>query len=352
MKIIKNVVKIIVSLVLLLILIFLGFVAYIIITDYQPEEIEAAMVLNDNEVVITGTTFTVTTFNIGYCGLDDAQDFFMDGGVMSHSSSLEQTEENLANVIEFIELQNSDFYFLQEVDERGSRSFNVNQRDAIQSEFNDYSATYSYNFQSRWTPIPIFDPLGSAYSGLMNLSRFGISESTRYKLPGVEPFPMRYFKLDRSVMEEVYDLGNGRQLYMINLHLSAYDKGGTIRAEQVQFIIDHINDIYNDGENYVIFGGDWNHLLDESRFSDDLPGWVATLPDSLFETGFNLGFDSTTTTVRDNNQPYVPGENFETVIDGFLVSPNIRIDSVVGNDLNFENSDHNPVTMTFTLLDE
>merc|ERR1711879_604590 len=109
---------------------------------------------------------------------------------------------------------------------------------------------------------------------------------------------MRYFKLDRSVMEEVYDLGNGKSLYMINLHLSAYDQGGTIRAEQVGFIIDHINEIYNDGENYVIFGGDWNHLLDDSRYADDLPGWVATLPDALFETGFNLGYDTNTTTVR------------------------------------------------------
>jgi endonuclease/exonuclease/phosphatase family metal-dependent hydrolase len=330
---------------------FCGFVGYIVITDYQPEDVEAATVLNDNEVAITGNVFTVTTFNIGYCGLDKDQDFFLDGGVMSHSSSKEQTEINLEAVESYIETQSSDFYFLQEVDVSGSRSFNVNQQESIQTTFSEYSATYSYNFKAKWIPIPVFDPLGSAYGGLMNLSRFSPLQSTRYSLPGEEPFPKKYFELDRSVMEDVYNLENGKKLYMINIHLSAYDKGGTIRAEQVQFMIDYINEIYDEGENYIIFGGDWNHLLDSSKFVVDLPDWVATLPEALFDTGFNLAYDTDTSTVRSDDTPYVEGENFETVIDGFLVSPNITINLVEGGNLGFENSDHNPVTLTFTLND-
>lgn len=337
--------------VLVLVVGFCGFVGYIIITDYDPEDIEAATVLRDNGEALTGSTFTVTTFNTGYCGLDENQDFFLDGGTMSHSSSKEQTEINLEAVEAFIELQNSDFYFLQEVDVKGSRSFNVNQQESILNTFTEYSASYSYNYQAKWVPVPVFDPLGSAYSGLMNLSKYSSISSTRYKLPGEEPFPKKYFELDRSVMEDVYELENGKKLYMVNLHLSAYDEGGTIRALQVQFLIDYINDLYDDGENYIIFGGDWNHLLDNSKYQEDLPGWVALLPDSLFETGFNLAYDTNVNTVRSNDTAYVEGTTFETVIDGFLVSPNITVDSIVGNDLGFENSDHNPVTLTFTLND-
>jgi endonuclease/exonuclease/phosphatase family metal-dependent hydrolase len=347
MKILK---KFIIA-VMVLIVAFCGFVGFIIVTDYAPEEVEAATILRDNEISVTGTTFTVTTFNTGYCGLDKDQDFFLDGGTMSHSSSEEKTKENLEGVTKFIEEQGSDFYFLQEVDVKGSRSFNVNQREAILNEFTDYSATYSYNFKAKWIPIPVFDPLGSAYSGLMNLSRFSPESSTRYKLPGEEPFPKKYFELDRSIMEDVYTLDNGKSLYMINLHLSAYDKGGTIRAEQVQFLIDYITDIYDEGENYIVFGGDWNHLLDSSKFEDDLPGWVATLPDNLFDTGFTLAYDANTSTVRGNDTAYVEGENFETIIDGFLVSPNITINSIEGGNLGFQYSDHNPVTLSFTLND-
>lgn len=347
MKILKKLVLV----VLVLIVAFCGFVGYIMITDYAPADVEAATILRDNETPVTGMTFTLTTFNIGYCGLDKEQDFFLDGGTMSHSSSEEKTLDNLEGVKTFIDEQASDFYFLQEVDVKGSRSFNVNQRESIIDEFTGYSATYSYNFKAKWIPIPVFDPLGSAYSGLLNLSKFTPVSSTRYKLPGDEPFPKKYFELDRSVMEDVYTLENGKSLYMVNLHLSAYDKGGSIRAVQVQFLIDYINDIYDDGENYIIFGGDWNHLLDSSKFTDDLPGWVATLPDSLFETGFNLAYDTNTSTVRSDETAYVEGTTFETVIDGFLVSPNITVDLVEGGDLGFEYSDHNPVTLTFTLND-
>ena len=347
MKIIKRILLIL----LIPVIGFLAFVAYIAITDFTPDEVQDATILVDNEVPISGNTFTVTTFNIGYCGLDDAQDFFMDGGVMSRSSSEAQTLENLTAVESFIETQNSDFFFLQEVDVKGTRSFNVNQQESILSSFVDYSATYSYNFKAKWIPIPVTNPLGSAYSGLMSLSKFSPDTSTRYKLPGDEPIPKRYFDLDRSIMEDVYTLENGRKLYMLNMHLSAYDKGGTIRAEQIQFMTDYINDLYNEGENYIIFGGDWNHLLDNSKFTDDLPDWVATIPDTLFESGFSLAYDTTVNTVRSDETPYEAGVTFETVIDGFLVSPNIQVDSVVGSDLSFENSDHNPVTLTFTLLD-
>ncbi len=352
MKLLFRILKRIMLVVLVLVIAFCGFVGFIIVTDYAPDDVEAATILRDNEVAITGTTFTVTTFNTGYCGLDENQDFFLDGGTMSHSSSLEQTEENLEAIEAFIQEQGSDFFFLQEVDVKGSRSFNVNQRDSILDEFTDYSATYSYNYKAKWVPIPVFDPLGSAYSGLMNLSVFSPMSSTRYKLPGEEPFPKKYFELDRSVMEDVYELENGKKLYMINIHLSAYDKGGNIRALQVQFLIDYINELYDEGENYIIFGGDWNHLLDNSKFEEDLPGWVALLPDNLFDTGFSLAYDTNVSTVRSNDTAYVEGETFETVIDGFLVSPNITVDSVVGNDLGFENSDHNPVTLTFTLNEE
>ena len=345
MKILKK----LLLMLLVFVLAFIFFVGYIIITDFNPEDVEAGQILSDNDITLTGTTFTVTTFNIGYCGLDDEQDFFLDGGTMSRSSSKEQTETNLSNIESFIETQNSDFYFLQEVDVKGTRSFNVNQQQSILTYFEDYSATYSYNFKAKWIPIPIFSPLGSAYSGLMNLSRFGPESTTRYKLPGDEPFPRKYFDLDRSMMEDVYTAENGKKLYMINIHLSAYDKGGTIRAQQVQFMIDYITDLYNDGESYIIFGGDWNHLLDSDKYTEDMPGWVATLPENLFDTGFNLAYDTTVNTVRNNDTAYNPGVTFETVIDGFLVSPNITVLSVVGNDLSFENSDHNPVTLTFEL---
>jgi endonuclease/exonuclease/phosphatase family metal-dependent hydrolase len=54
--------------------------------------------------------------------------------------------------------------------------------------------------------------------------------------------------------------------------------------------------------------------------------------------------------VRDNATPYVKGETFETVIDGFLISPNLEIIKTKTHDLGFKNSDHNPVTVTLKFV--
>lgn len=53
--------------------------------------------------------------------------------------------------------------------------------------------------------------------------------------------------------------------------------------------------------------------------------------------------------MRDDVKKYVEGENFVTIIDGFIVSPNVEIVNVQGKDLKFENSDHNPVSAVFKL---
>lgn len=42
-----------------------------------------------------------------------------------------------------------------------------------------------------------------------------------------------------------------------------------------------------------------------------------------------------------------PGENYVGVIDGFVVSPNVQVQSVTTTDLGFEYSDHHPVTARF-----
>jgi len=349
MKVFKVIMKGLLLLLLIVLVGGAGFIGYAAATDYRPELVEDAEIIQNAATEIEGMTFKVTTFNIGYAGLDKDQDFFMDGGTMSRSSSLEQTNTNLDSFISFIETEDSDFFFLQEVDEDAIRSFGIDQKELFSSHFSNYTATFSYNFKAKWVPVPLTNPIGDVSAGLMNLSKFKTSSSTRYQLPGEGPWPQRYVDLDRCVMEDVFVLEDGSSLYMINIHLSAYDKGGTIRAQQVQFLIDYINDLYAEGDNYIIFGGDWNHLLDNSKMVDSLPDWVAILPDNLFDTNFQLAYDTNVNTVRSDDAPYEEGVNFETVIDGFLVSPNIQIDSVVGHDLGFENSDHNPVSMTFTL---
>lgn len=127
----------------------------------HPAEIEDARMLNIKAIEpISLDNFEITTYNIGYCGMDANQDFFMDGGAMSRSSSLEQTETNMNKVIEFVDTIKSDAYFIQEVDESATRSHEMNQIDKLVDALPDYSATFAYNYKANWVPVPLAEPMG------------------------------------------------------------------------------------------------------------------------------------------------------------------------------------------------
>jgi endonuclease/exonuclease/phosphatase family metal-dependent hydrolase len=332
---------------------FLVFLAFIVVTDYRPLPVEVAETLREaRRDVPAGEPVRITTFNIGYAGLDAGQDFFLDGGESSRSRSRAQTQINLAAIMQFLTSNDADIYALQEVDRRASRSFDIDQVSMIVDGVRpDYGAWFAYNYRARWVPVPVTRPMGYAHSGLLTLSRFRSSQARRYALPGDEPIPRRYFDLKRAVLQNVFPVDNGKDLYFIHLHLSAFDEGGLIRAQQIAFLTEHIRALAGAG-HYVILAGDWNHLLDlqfVERTGEELPEWVALLPERFLALDFSLAFDPDVTTVRDNGAPYVAGKNFETIIDGFYISNNVTVIETRGTDLGFQHSDHNPVTVTVQL---
>ena len=112
---------------------------------------------------------------------------------------------------------------------------------------------------------------------------------------------------------------------------------------------------YNKG-NYVIAGGDWNHDIANSSNSFEtqqkVPEWVKAIGEEEIPEHFSFAQDTSVATCRSTDMPYKKGVNYTVVLDGFLVSDNIQINSIENIDTDFEYSDHNPAYMTFTLLQE
>ncbi|WP_237981299.1 endonuclease/exonuclease/phosphatase family protein [Bacillus thuringiensis] len=331
-----------------------GFLGYMTLTKEQPADVVSLKVGNNKERVLApDNEFKVTTFNIGYAGLDKDQDFFMDGGKGSGSSSKEQTEVNLKNMLSFLQNENSDFALLQEVDIKSMRSFDVNGHEFLKKGLPDYASSFGKNYDTKWVPVPITSPMGYAEAGLSTFSKYKVQTAERFQLPGMEPWPKRLFDLDRAIVEHKIPVNNGKFVRLVNLHLSAYDEGGKIRKQQVEFLKEYMNKHYKNGD-YVIMGGDWNQLLSSAQLSDpkfvkERPEWLVELPKDFTDGGFKWAVDPSVMTVRDDVKKYVEGENFVTIIDGFIVSPNVEIVNVQGKDLKFENSDHNPVSAVFKL---
>ncbi len=335
-----------------LVVIFIGlgiFFLYLTLTEYSPEPIEDCERIRNSKDEKLNELKTVTTFNIGYCSLDKSQDFFLEGGTQSKTLSRDEIYDNLINLTRQIENLQSDFYILQEVDTNGSRSKNINQVEHISSELIKYNMFFAYNYKAKWVPIPLFHPIGSAYSGLLTMSKKQFLSSKRHSLDGQESFPKSLFYLKRCMTVNEFQINRNKVLYLINIHLSAYDKEGQFRSKQINHIIRFITNLYDPKINYIIVGGDFNLLLDKNLLVDNMPSWVSSLPEYVYKSDFRVVFDNKTNTVRSQDRPYQKGQNFETVIDGFLVSPNITVSDIKTHDLGFKYTDHNPVTMSFRM---
>lgn len=338
----------------LLALVVLLYLAFMTVTDYRPEEAISLAIKNNSAAILKkGTPLSVLTFNIGYCGLDAGEDFFMDGGTASRCKSLEQTLANLKKITSFLSGEKADLMLLQEVDSKSSRSYRVDELAYLQMNLAGYGAIFAVNYKVPWVPVPLTRPMGAVTSGLLTFSRFNVRSAVRYSFPGSEAWPRQLVELDRCFMESRLPVESGKELVLLNSHLSVFDKGGRIRKLQLAYMKKRIMDEYNNG-NHVIVGGDWNQGLpgtDPNFFKATIaqPGWYVMLPEDFTPAGFAWAVDQTVPTIRSNGTAYKKGENFVAVIDGFLVSPNVEIQKVSGCNLAFQNSDHNPVSAVFVL---
>lgn len=348
----KKILKFILTLLMGLAAILGVFILFVHLTNYKPKDIEPLPIKegNNTAVVQTETPYSILTWNTGYAALGKDQDFFMDGGKKSGADSKEEVLENLSKMNVSIEEINADFVFLQEVDEYGKRSKNIDQIKAYEREH--YYHSFATNYKTVFVPVPVTSPMGGVHSGIMTQSKIKPESATRYSLEGKETFIVQLFDLNRAFTISRYPV-NGKELVLINTHFSAFDKGGKIREQQLNQIKKVLADEYSKG-NYVILGGDFNHELpgtssDNFTWTVPLPDWIQKFPTDFNLNNYNWAVDPTIPTVRSNEQAYVKGENFVAIIDGFLVSDNIEIKNVRNFDFNFENTDHNPVYMQFIL---
>ena len=116
---------------------------------------------------------------------------------------------------------------------------------------------------------PFNDPIGTINAGILTLSNYKIDNAVRRSFPVTTSLIDKLFDLDRCFAVHYLPIdGSEKQLVLINLHMSAYDEGGTIRAAQLKMLNGVLAEEYAKG-NYVIAGGDFNHCLIADKFDSD-----------------------------------------------------------------------------------
>lgn len=333
-----------------------GLILWLTVREYKPDTVENVPVLEGGDRPISvGDSLTVLTQNTGYGGLGADSDFFMDGG-KDVRPTREQVETNLAGISGQLIDQKADVYFLQEVDTDSHRSHGLEQpylHDLNESGVPYYSHSYALNYSCDFVPYPL-PPIGKVHSGLQTLSRFNVSNAQRIALPSPFSWPVSTANLKRCLlMSRVPLTSSDRELVLVNLHLEAYDDGEG-KAAQTKVLVDFLNAEYEKG-NYVIAGGDFNQTfpgaLDAFPIQDPSLWTPGVLEADILPKDWQFACDLSTPSCRLLNHPYDPdpaGNQFY-VIDGFILSPNVRLDRVETIDRQFQYADHNPVLAQVTL---
>jgi len=333
-------------------------------TDYKPEEKTVLTPLSKSELAtVDEDTLSFMIWNVGYAGLGASSDFFfqgggffIDGGKMIRPPQ-ESVEKNIEAGQRFIRTNPADFYLFQELDINSKRSYFINQFQAFQDQLPDYEAQFGKNLEVARIPAPILQPwsaYGKATSGLGTFSKYQSQESTRFQLPGKLGWPNRLFLLDRCVLSSRYALADGKDLVVMNIHNDAYDKNGDLKGQQLDYVKDLAKAEYEKG-NYVVLGGDWNMCPPYFKVDGFMKGGMDkrkqyNIPDDLFTEGWNWIYDPTEPTNRKTDEKYVAGKTFVTIIDFYLLSPNLKAVQVKTVDQAFEFSDHQPVYLKVALL--
>jgi endonuclease/exonuclease/phosphatase family metal-dependent hydrolase len=290
---------------------------------------------------------SLMTWNLGYGGMGAEADFFLDGGRGVLAKDRPTVLAHVANFIHVLQTHPQDIYLLQEVDAPSRRSYYVDEFGRITGALSEYCRSSALNFNVWFLPYPFNRPIGRVRSGLLSLGKYLPAAAVRYQLPGSFPWPVSAFHLERCALLWRLPREDGKQWVVMNIHLEAWDAGGNLRREELAFLRDLAVAEYQRG-SYVIVGGDWNATLPGVR-PDRFPSqrkadrYALAVPPGLFPSGWSWAVDTARPSNRSAEAPYRPGRNRLTVIDGFVVSPNVQVVSVETLPLGFRDSDHEPV---------
>lgn len=384
MKTSKKILLSILAVVVVIVLFVVGYVGYVLLSYNRIGDMELSVNrVSTNKNVKLDEIYSISTYNIGFGAYSQDFTFFLDTGYdeegnetcgyYSKAKSKDDVLFNTTGAIKTITDLNVDFALFQEVDTSSTRSYKINQNEMIKESFDLYDSTFAVNFHSAYLPYPLYDMHGIANAGLATLSRYQIQSAKRYEYT-ISDSLSKLFDLDRCFSENIIKIeGSDKVLHIVNSHMSAYDKGGVIRAKQIQQLNDFMQ-VCKDKGDYVIIGGDFNHdlLTNNPNFSytttnmpfyvnKKAPDWVSFFFNEEGKTDFIDGYRIVTSdnhpTCRNNDMEWEIGKTYTCVVDGYIVSDNISVELIQNVQTKngkkgidgFAYSDHEPVYMQFKL---
>lgn len=365
-KIIKKIFLLLFIILSSVLTIIISYIVYLQLNFCRIKDDFKLNIINNSESSLkTDENYRIMTYNIGYGAYSREFSFFLDSAYIKDSKeyiqgrygkgiSKKDVENNINNIVDIMKSNTADIYLLQEVDEKAYRSYDINQVSIIKNTFPKYSSIFAENFHTVFLAYPLYDMHGYANSGILTLSSFKIDSSYRKSYPISNNFIDKFFDLDRCFSVSKITLENNKELIIINNHMSAYDKGGVIRKQQLEVLNNFIKKEYDRG-NYIVVGGDFNHDYCDSKLlymgNKQVSEWIYSLSDNDLPEGFSFVIPENrklTGSCRGAEEPYNEENTYQSIVDGFIISDNIKAKSYI-IDTKYLASDHQPVMLDLYL---
>lgn len=288
-----------------------------------------------------GDVLNITVWNLGYGGLGRESDFVADGGKHTFPPSRAAVQANVAAINELVRREDADVLIFQEIAHGGPVNYWVNLKGSLDRTLASRSSVFFADFQTRLLPWPLHMRHGQAI-----YARPAIASADVVPLPAEDTAIFGVKRRYASTVARIPVAGSEHGWTIASVHLAAFDPDAAVRTRQLRELLAWARAEYESGQ-HVVLAGDWNFQIAETNFpnttGEQYLFWLFPFPQNELPAGWRIGADASVPSVRTNYQPYVPGENYVTTIDGFIVSPNVAIESLSGVDLGFEHTDHQPV---------
>ena len=335
------------SILLALILIIVGFLAWASSRSISDEDYRNGYIwAYDRPFAEAKTDIILTTWNIGF-----GYDFSVNGISVADKEHYATNIEKIQNLIRKI---NPDILLAQEVDMYSSRSYEDNQPLLLSEALNAKMAAFIHIWSKNYVLYPsMFNPwrqYGKVNSGQAVVSKFPILEQTRYDLAQPKSMGIKNIQyMTRAVQKVKLDV-NGKELYILNLHLDSSDIEN--RMEQAEKIIEIFRELDKSGAA-VIIAGDFNCAPSYASKLGGFPIYMQSefVGDETFNTFYNEpGLTSAIT--KDeylaNEKSFLTYPSGRELMQIDHVFYNGKIKMISAEVIKGENgSDHNPILFTF-----
>lgn len=295
---------------------------------------------------LRGGEISLFAWNIGYGGLGAESDFAADGGKHLLPPSRAVVKKNLAGITnELARARNDDVVLIEEAARSGFLTRGVNVLGGVNKALGGRDNAFSAIIRTRLMPPPL-----RLRHGLFTSTKLAGVKREIVSLPLEPQRIMGLWRMRYHMQVLRIPIEGGGTWVIAAVHLSAFDKGANVRLEQLRAALSFAEAEYKKGA-HVILGGDWNyefHRPDRPTTTEEkYLFWIHAFPFDELKEGWRAVYDPDTPSVRTNERPYHRNENFTTIIDGFIVSPNVAPLSVKTTDLDFQFTDHQPVEARF-----